>query len=71
MSDKVQVVNEYDGFGNLIKTTDAYNNVTEYTYDNYNNLVTMTDRYGRVTAYEYDYDDFGNVIRRTASRGRP
>lgn len=45
---------EYDGRGNLIRSTLPNGAINQYRYDENDNLVTETDALGRQTTYQYD-----------------
>jgi len=53
------VNNEYDGNGNLLRTTDLLGNATSYTYDGYGQRLSMTDPRGKTTTFSYD--QYGNL----------
>ncbi len=51
-----QVSNTYNGYDQMVSSTDAGNNTTKYTYDAYGNLASETDPAGNITNYSYDPD---------------
>ena len=51
-----QVSDSYNGYDQMISSTDANTNTTHYTYDAYGNLATETDPAGNITDYTYDAD---------------
>lgn len=64
---KVKASYQYDANGNLIKVTDALQQVTSLTYDALNRVSASTDATGHTTGYRYDVA--GRVIRVTDPRG--
>ncbi|MFR2565199.1 MAG: DNRLRE domain-containing protein [Anaerovoracaceae bacterium] len=67
---KSEVVNGYDGFGRLIKTTVTQGDtttVTSSTYDANDTVLTETDADGTVTSYTYD--DLNRVESRNVQKG--
>jgi RHS repeat-associated protein len=44
----------FDGWGNVLTATDAWNFTTSFTYDAFNNVLTVTDPQGHVTINTYD-----------------
>jgi len=59
--------NDYDPDGRLISHTDGFGKVITYLNDIPNRTETVTDRLGHPTVFEYD--DRGNVLRKTYARG--
>ncbi len=59
--------NDYDANGRLISHTDGFGKVITYLHDIPNRTETVTDRLGHPTVFEYD--DRGNVLRKTDARG--
>ncbi|HMG75196.1 MAG TPA: PKD domain-containing protein [Pyrinomonadaceae bacterium] len=59
--------NDYDPSGRLISHTDGFGKVITYLHDIPNRTETVTDRLGHPTVFEYD--DRGNVLRKTDARG--
>ncbi len=59
--------NDYDSENRLIKHTDSFGHVINYTYQIGQRLETITDRLGNPTIFEYDSD--GNVVKKTDALG--
>jgi RHS repeat-associated protein len=59
--------NDYDADGRLISHTDGFGKVITYTHDLPARTETITDRLGHPTVFEYD--ERGNVLRKTDARG--
>jgi RHS repeat-associated protein len=59
--------NDYDADGRLISHTDGFGKVIAYTHDLPARTETITDRLGHPTVFEYD--ERGNVLRKTDARG--
>jgi RHS repeat-associated protein len=59
--------NDYDPSGRLISHTDGFGKVITYIHDIPNRTETVTDRLGHPTVFEYD--ERGNVLRKTDARG--
>jgi RHS repeat-associated protein len=51
---KVQLTQDYDDFGRLIRRTDALSRQWLYTYDSHNNLQTAKDPKSQITTYTWD-----------------
>lgn len=51
---------EYDDDDNVVKRTDANDNVTTYTYDEHGNMLSLTDAMGYSERYTYS-NDFNQV----------
>jgi RHS repeat-associated protein len=63
----IPVRNEYDEQGRLVRHTDAFGKIINYTHDTSNRQEIIEDRLGNVTVHEYD--DRGNVVRSVAPDG--
>jgi RHS repeat-associated protein len=57
----------YDGFGNLIQTTDAFGKSTGFGYDGWNRLISQTDFLGNQTTILYQGTATGGLIKTTNS----
>lgn len=53
--------NEYDKFGNVLKTYDNGNKKTVNKYDEFNQVIEITDAYGRTSKTEYD--KYGQAVK--------
>ena len=53
--------NEYDNFGNVLKTFDNGDKKTINEYDDFNQLIKTKDEYGRTLTTEYD--QYGQVVK--------
>lgn len=60
---------EYDGRGNLIRTSTPGGATRRYQYDAHDNLVAETDALGRQTTYQYDSRQ--HLIKTVTPAGRP
>jgi RHS repeat-associated protein len=68
VSQSVEVKNEYDDYGNLVKQTDGNGAILEYkSFDSRGNYQSFID--GRKFSTEYSYDQNGNFTSQTTSLG--
>ncbi|WP_370388589.1 RHS repeat-associated core domain-containing protein [Snodgrassella alvi] len=62
------ILNQYDAFGNIIKTINALGGETSNNWDEFGNLSKITDEAGRSFTFEYDNND--NLTKKTETSGK-
>ena len=60
---------KYDGAGNVSKSTDGEQRVTDFVYDSMNRLETVSDALQGLTRYEYDLN--GNLVKVVDANQQP
>jgi len=62
----------YDDFGRLIKFTTYFGDKIKYEYNNKGQIILakrLTKKTNKILIYKYEYNEHGDVIRRTCSNG--